>query len=957
MQKVSEETKRKFLTDSTQKQIYIEVEDEPGNLEGINWYFKNLDTTREIKDYIILTNTQYELYNQFLAITEYMYISCNILLTSFSTLPEKLYIAPGGSTGYSYEVDLSNDWVRNALTNQASSGLRLYTRVPREEAKKWTTRDKITFATIRYTGNIGSFSYRISEIQIQSTNKLYSFDELYPVNIRNDISNPKRYGLNYLGICPVVNNKNLYDIVKLPRPHIDPITNKDLEMENFSFTESICSDDNLVLGCCEAAHSEFTIIDKDISLKGRYIRPYIVCSNISSINWFHGGGRLTPGREHYINYNNGDLRYRFFLNIDTAINQKYLRANNYAGIQLKIKVSEFVSETTPYNINIGFSVTFENATYYYGQNFRLEDVRNDFVTVSRFWDANSWGGIKSINSVLFLFTDENGNATYEDNARIKILFKEEQVRSTKTNSVTEFPTYTTDDCLEWRGIDVDELVEKRSSEELIPLGRMRVTGVEKKNANTILRLNVTAQDDISKLAINASNWYTMQMYGVSTDQWTGEGIEYPRQLYSSLWNILEATKLVDKSEYDNYEIYSTSSPYAVPTNVMLRSWDFQGKYEYYLNKLQYAGITVNTNPDYIKYPWVVDINYRYRLDSKLPPTTANLPIYWSYKDFVDKYGRGVLDIADILVKENVGTLENPIYNKFCVNNGDYFLLSPNCVQVEIYIPYAFLPHAGSEVYGLLNTNDPDHKAFTVSMRTNKEIDLVNGSRRLMYYDINTRKIFPCDSSITAMDVVRSLLELTGCFFNIDRNGDIEFKYCVEAGIYPSNDLYPADDLYPVLDSERLPMGLYVSAECSDYEVQNYGRIQILKSGISDEDNNTAQYEYVGDPALLNAYVIKNNIFYSNSNMVYKQNMKDVNDALAAMYEKIRNLHYTPNTTICFGMPWIEPSDRITVLTKTGGFESFIFRRTLKGIHSLKDTLEASGDEYTGLIEDYGYKMY
>ena len=50
-------------------------------------------------------------------------------------------------------------------------------------------------------------------------------------------------------------------------------------------------------------------------------------------------------------------------------------------------------------------------------------------------------------------------------------------------------------------------------------------------------------------------------------------------------------------------------------------------------------------------------------------------------------------------------------------------------------------------------------------------------------------------------------------------------------------------------------------------------------------------------------------------------------------------------------------DRIGVLTKTGGAESFVFKRTLKGIQSLHDTFESEGDEYIEAIKDYDYKIW
>ena len=51
------------------------------------------------------------------------------------------------------------------------------------------------------------------------------------------------------------------------------------------------------------------------------------------------------------------------------------------------------------------------------------------------------------------------------------------------------------------------------------------------------------------------------------------------------------------------------------------------------------------------------------------------------------------------------------------------------------------------------------------------------------------------------------------------------------------------------------------------------------------------------------------------------------------------------------------SDRIGIMTYTSGFESFIFRRTMKGIQLLIDTYESTGDEYTEAVKEFGYEEF
>ena len=87
-------------------------------------------------------------------------------------------------------------------------------------------------------------------------------------------------------------------------------------------------------------------------------------------------------------------------------------------------------------------------------------------------------------------------------------------------------------------------------------------------------------------------------------------------------------------------------------------------------------------------------------------------------------------------------------------------------------------------------------------------------------------------------------------------------------------------------------------------------------------------------------------FYCSDKMEYEyDSMPEVSEMLVNMYSRISNMKYTPHLTKALGMPWIEVGDRIGLLTTSGGIESFIYRRTLKGIQVLDDTYEAEGDEY------------
>ena len=180
-------------------------------------------------------------------------------------------------------------------------------------------------------------------------------------------------------------------------------------------------------------------------------------------------------------------------------------------------------------------------------------------------------------------------------------------------------------------------------------------------------------------------------------------------------------------------------------------------------------------------------------------------------------------------------------------------------------------------------------------------------------------------------------------------------YCTKSGLYPSQTLYPADDLYPRVGHDAsIYESLYISTQHEDYTIKNYGKIQILKNYSGSDTESNVQWTYTApNTDNENTYVIDDNIFYSNAELVYEvDNMVDVDNVLANMYERICDMSYTPQITKAVGLPFVECGDRIGVITHFGGFETFVYNRTLKGIQALFDTFESKGDEYISGVNEF-----
>lgn len=471
-------------------------------------------------------------------------------------------------------------------------------------------------------------------------------------------------------------------------------------------------------------------------------------------------------------------------------------------------------------------------------------------------------------------------------------------------------------------------IKAEGSDERLALGRFKVESIRKQHMHNLIKKSIVAYDDIAGLDTNAFNWYTFYMYAINSDGYpVRRGYEYARQIYSAYFNIAQELGLEKRSNYAETVIEDGATHYVSFT----RSKNTEGSKKV---SVDYAGGEIEgIQPGGI---YVVDIETACTKQELL----AKIPYY---KEYIDKNGRGLLNCNIMIIEE---TPRGDI--KFAVDAGDYFMLSPDATAAYYYYPSFMKDDSTKAGFAWINK--------TRVSKVQKSIDLTNGSTRLMYYNWWDGEIFEADSTITARDVIRSLIEVTGAFFKMDRNGSPAFIYAEKSGLYPSNTLLPSDDLHPrkaEFISEN--MGQYMSFISEDYTVEKYGRIQIIKREEGNEAKALVQWEYKGPGGGRNTYLIDDNIFYSNSALEYEfDSMPEVSLLLENMYNRISNMNFTPHQTVAKGLPYLETGDRIALLTKTGGIESFIFRRTLHGIHHLVDTYEAEGPRWNRPVAEYAY---
>jgi hypothetical protein len=158
------------------------------------------------------------------------------------------------------------------------------------------------------------------------------------------------------------------------------------------------------------------------------------------------------------------------------------------------------------------------------------------------------------------------------------------------------------------------------------------------------------------------------------------------------------------------------------------------------------------------------------------------------------------------------------------------------------------------------------------------------------------------------------------------------------GLYPSKTLYPSETLYPKEPVEVAATSHCLSLWYDDYVVQPFGKIQVK---YKDKNGEDAVFVYEFDKTSPNIYYFDDNYLFLNCPFEESE-IKSILDTY--FIPKIKGISFVPMEAEIKGLPHIEAGDVVSVLTKEGGFETFVMRRTMTGIKSLIDVLEARGDE-------------
>ena len=216
--------------------------------------------------------------------------------------------------------------------------------------------------------------------------------------------------------------------------------------------------------------------------------------------------------------------------------------------------------------------------------------------------------------------------------------------------------------------------------------------------------------------------------------------------------------------------------------------------------------------------------------------------------------------------------------------------------------------------------------FTAVGITQATVTLPNDSMTV------TRTVDP--KSMTGKTVLNAICELNGRFGRIGRNG--QFQYISpdkpESGLFPRNTLYPSETLYPrpygFENRKEYEDGTYISCKYEDFLTQVIDKLVILKS-----DDQIGGESGTGN----NVYIIKNNF------LLFDKTNTELATIAATIYGEINGIWYRPCKIEAVGNPCLECGDGIRVRTTDGkDIDTIIWKRKIKGIQSLRDSITADG---------------
>lgn len=193
-----------------------------------------------------------------------------------------------------------------------------------------------------------------------------------------------------------------------------------------------------------------------------------------------------------------------------------------------------------------------------------------------------------------------------------------------------------------------------------------------------------------------------------------------------------------------------------------------------------------------------------------------------------------------------------------------------------------------------------------------ETDLINDDM------VIERTVNP--EQLSGKDVITAICEINGCFGHISREGKFQYIY-IRQNI---QEFIPEQE-----ESNTISENYYFKCKYEDFVTKSISKLQIRQ-----EDNDIGCIYGTGG----NCYIIEDNF------LVYGKSSDQLNTIAENIYEKIRGITYRPFTAECIGNPAFNVGDVVHISAGNVTINSYILKRTLKGIYGLRDSFKAEGTE-------------
>lgn len=189
------------------------------------------------------------------------------------------------------------------------------------------------------------------------------------------------------------------------------------------------------------------------------------------------------------------------------------------------------------------------------------------------------------------------------------------------------------------------------------------------------------------------------------------------------------------------------------------------------------------------------------------------------------------------------------------------------------------------------------------------------------------------ADVTARDVLRSSFELNCQLGKVDRitNKIVPVEFSIGES-YPSETLYPSNSLFPSSagSADYMASKKYYSQLITGSPVR-YSNVII---NYRNKEGETQAYYANTGINYGETFEIKDNLFLMNGNY----DRDDIESIAENIVGKLNAYNWATVELASMGLPWIEPGDKIEVVTSEGTLETYVLDRTIKGIMNLTDEI-------------------